>query len=311
VRKKAFLPFLLIFILIISLLDSAAISGVIYWCDGGWDEGQVHRANQDGTGKEDLLFSGTYTYLDIAYDYQSQKIYLSGKDKIQRTNLDGTGLEQLVNGSFCSEGIELDLLNDKIYWSTYTGPFNPAATGAIYRSNLDGTGIETIINVDDRINGLALDIPNEKMYWTQIKAINSYQRSSWICRSNLDGGGIEYLAEGIETLGLALNLQAGKMYWTDWQDQKVFWANMDGSNKQELYHSFGNPSGITVDIGNNALYWTEWGTNLIRRSNLDGTAIESMTGTRNGPGGIAIVPEPATVLFLGLGILALARKTSK
>ena len=107
--------------------------------------------------------------------------YLAGKDKIQRANLDGSGMEQLITGSFTSEGIALDRSSDKMYYSTFAGPWESPPDGKIFRSNLDGSNPENLLSVTDRINGLALDLINSKMYWTQIEEVTPYERSSWIC----------------------------------------------------------------------------------------------------------------------------------
>ncbi|MDE0397703.1 MAG: putative Ig domain-containing protein [Candidatus Poribacteria bacterium] len=80
------------------------------------------------------------------------------------------------------ESIELDLINNKIYWTN-------AADSKIQRANLDGSHIEDLITTSDGLIHpvtLALDIEREKMYWSDFTADR-------IQRSNLDGSNIENL----------------------------------------------------------------------------------------------------------------------
>ena len=308
-RQKYLNPlFIVLFFVLILCIYPTSFANQIFWTEGGWDPTKVYSYDLSSENKELLNSSTTYTYIGITVDTTSNKMYLAGKDKIQRGNLDGSGMEQLITGSFTSEGIALDRSSDKMYYSTSAGPWE-SPYGKILRSNLDGSNPETLLSasITDRINGLALDLINSKMYWTQIDESGA-QRSSWICRSNLDGSSIEYLTQGTEILGISLDINNEKMYWTDWIGQKVRRADLDGSNAETIYYSSGNPHSITLDTLNQKAYWTEWNTNAIYRANLDGTGLEQVLSTGANPAGIVYVPEPATLLPLGLGGLFLKRK---
>jgi hypothetical protein len=77
----------------------------------------------------------------IALDGPGSKIYWTALGKIQRANLDGTGLEDVLTG-VSAYGIALDLAGGKIYWPNYWA-------WKIQRANLDGTGV-----VEDVLTGL-------------------------------------------------------------------------------------------------------------------------------------------------------------
>ena len=100
-------------------------------------------------------------------------------DKIQRSYLDGSGVETLVaTGLDAPIGIALDVAGDKMYWT------DPGAD-RIQRSNLDGSGVETLVTTGlDAPIGIALDVAGGKMYWTD-------SGTDKIQRSNLDGSGVE------------------------------------------------------------------------------------------------------------------------
>ena len=280
------------------IIYSSAAADTIYYTEGGWGATNVYRYDTSEHNNQLLESSNTYTYIGVTVNTASNKMYLAGRDAIQRANSsDGSGLEQLVTGSFTSEGIAFDFFSEKMYWSSFAGPGVSPYEGKILRSDLDGSNIETLFSVTDRINGLALDLTNSKMYWTQIDNTGSYGRSSWICRSNLDGSSVEYLTQGTEIIGLALDIGGEKMYWTDWIGQKVCRANLDGSNVETIYGSYGNPHSITLDILNQKAYWTEWNTDAIYRSNFDGTSLEQVLSTGSAPAGFISFRNHARFYF--------------
>ena len=162
-----------------------------------------------------------------------------GTDKIQRSNLDGSGIEDLVTTGLQSPaGLALDVSGGKIYWTD-------AGTYKIQRSNLDGSGVEDLVTTGLGVAwGLALDVSGGKMYWTD-------WGTDKIQRSNLDGSGVEDLVTtGLRApWGLALDVSGGKMYWTDAGTDKIQRSNLDGSGVEDLVTTgLGNPIGIAVGL---------------------------------------------------------------
>ena len=78
-----------------------------------------------------------------------------GTDKIQRANLDGSNIEDLVTqtqGLRVQSGIALDVAGGKMYWTDY-------GTDKIQRANLDGSNIEDLVTQGLRDpNGIALGV---------------------------------------------------------------------------------------------------------------------------------------------------------
>ena len=60
-------------------------------------------------------------------------------NKIQRANLDGSNVEDLVTGLGDPRGIALDISKGKMYWTD-------VGTSKIQRANLDGSNIEDLIS---------------------------------------------------------------------------------------------------------------------------------------------------------------------
>ena len=122
--------------------------GKMYWVDSGTE--RIQRSNLDGSGVEDLVTTGLGTPRGIALDVAGGKMYWtdsgremyrteSGTEKIQRSNLDGSGVETLVaSGLHNPSGLALDVSRGKMYWTDN-------GTEKIQRSNLDGSGVEDLV----------------------------------------------------------------------------------------------------------------------------------------------------------------------
>ena len=191
-------------------------------------------------------------------------------DTIQRANLDGTQVENLITtGLDFPSGLALDVGQGKMYWTD-------ANTDKIQRANLDGTQVENLVTTGlDGPGGLALDVGQGKMYWTDYY-------TDTIQRANLDGSQVENLiTTGLEEpYGLALDVGQGKMYWTDFGTDKIQRANLDGSQVENLVTTgLEDPHGLALDVGQGKMYWTDIGTDKIQRANLDGSQVENLITT--------------------------------
>ena len=195
-------------------------------------------------------------------------------EKIQRANLDGSHIEDLVTQGVESPiGIALDVAGGKMYWTDY-------GTDKIQRANLDGSNVEDLVTQGLSFpGGIALDVEGGKMYWTDYG-------TEKIQRANLDGSNVEDLVtQGVSwPRGIALDVEGGKMYWTDEGTGKIQRANLDGSNVEDLVtQGVSWPRGIALDVEGGKMYWTDYWTRdfwnwmaKIQRANLDGSNIEAL-----------------------------------
>ena len=124
----------------------------------------------------------------------------SGTDSIQRANLDGSNVRDIVTtGLKTPTDIAVDLTREKLYWTD-------ADTDKIQRANLDGSHIEDIVTTGLQTpTGIALDLTEDKVYWTDT-GTNKIQRA------NLDGSHIEdIVTTGLQTpTGITLDLTEGQ-----------------------------------------------------------------------------------------------------
>lgn len=135
----------------------------------------------------------------------------------------------------------------------------------------------------------------QTIYWANSK--NGFDTSNTIDRARLPGLGPETLvSSGFDTpFGMALDLQAGKMYFTDLDlppNGKIMRANLDGTGFEELVTGLAAAAFIDLDIANGKMYWTSFinfpAPDRIQRANLDGTDLEDLITGLPGPLGFAL-----------------------
>ena len=220
--------------------------------------------------------------------------------KIQRANLDGSNVEDLITftpGLSQPHGIALDVGRGKMYWTD-------EVTKKIKRANLDGSNVEDLITT--LLGSIALDVGRGKMYGTNVDGDG---RTAKIQRANLDGSNVEDLiTTGLSRpYGMALDVGRGKMYWTDYGTYKIQRANLDGSNVEDLITpGLSRPLGMALDVGRGKMYWTDGVTAEIQRANLDGSNVEDLiiitviTGFSN-PSSIALDVGRGKMYWTDLG----------
>jgi len=248
------------------------------------------------------------------------KMYWTSERKIQRANLDGSEVEDLITTGFYDPfgdaGIALDVGRGKMYWTHPTHP------DKIQRANIDGSEVEDLITELRSPSGIALDVGRGKIYWTEdLGATDRIRRANldgsevevvvkpggegpvalgrgkiyWatpssIQRANLDGSEVEHLiTTGVRRpSGIALDVGRGKIYWKDNSyPYKIQRANLDGSEVEDLITESGYEGGLALDVGRGKIYWTN-GSNKIQRANLDGSEVEDLITGLDEPNGIAL-----------------------
>jgi predicted outer membrane repeat protein len=258
----------------------------------------------------------------------SAKMYWADRDtgKVQRADLDGSNVEDLVTGLVEPTDTTIDATSGKLYWSERisdkirranldgtdvedviaSGQESPLglqvdpSAGKIYwldgtvrirRADLDGSNIETLISGLNFVTGLALDVGGGKMYYANQ---NAGLRTE-ILRANLDGTGQETLVTWPTASGgarIALDLVNDKAYWADQVTDEIQRSDLDGSNIVLIYDATGasTMTGIAVDPAGGKVYWTDSDQDAIRRANLDGSGVEDLIigGGLLKPGGITV-----------------------
>ncbi len=247
------------------------LNNKMYWIENS--RGKIRRANLDGSNVEDIV-NGMITTANsswgIALDAAANRLYWTGafstpEVKIWRAGLDGSNMEELLfDSTGLPLGLDLDLTNQKIYWTN--------STRKIRRANLDGSGQETIFSDPiQNIIDVTVDEGESKIYWTI---------SNGIMRADLDGGNPEVVLSDPpgEPYTLELDLSAGKIYWTDLAGgtNRIKRANMNGSGIEIIleWNPFRRPIDLALDVSEGMMYWADDDNCEINRVNSDSGANE-------------------------------------
>ena len=246
-------------------------AGHIYWTNMGsspkTNDGSIDRADLNGGNITSIVPpGGTFTPKQLQLNQKNGKLYWCDREgmRVMRCNLDGSGIETLVDTSggdsrpgpdatkWCV-GIAVDAAGGKFYW-TQKGDDN-AGQGRILRANLEIPQGQTPGNRKDiellykdlpEPIDLDLDLENRMMYWTDR---GDPPRGNTVNRAPMDAEPasrkapeiiFDHLMEGI---GLALDLKGGRLFFTDFAGS-VYSSNLDGSNKKTLLFAQGNLTGI-------------------------------------------------------------------
>jgi DNA-binding beta-propeller fold protein YncE len=249
--------------------------GYIYWSNMGGakrEDGSVMRADLDGGNVTAIVPSGgVFTGKQLTLDEQNGKLYWSDREgmRVQRANVDGTGLETLVQIAAGDEarqdaanwavGIAVDVERGHVYWTQKGG--DNEGRGSIRRAGIEipagqtaanRTDIEILFTELPEPIDLHLDLAKRHIYWTDRgdpPEGNTVNRAPMDPPAGFDpakrtdktilAGGFE------ETIGIALDLERDRMYVTDLRGS-YYSLRLDGSDKRQLGTGLGMLTGIAV-----------------------------------------------------------------
>ena len=243
----------------------------LYWTNMGispkLNDGAIVRSNLDGSDITVIVPpGGTFTPKQIQIELVSRKLYWGDREgmRVMRCNLDGSGLETLVETGHTEEdrldptkwcvGIAVDPEGGHFYW-TQKGGDNPGH-GRICRAGINlppgespsaRTDVEVLFADLPEPIDLDLDLSNRMLYWTDR---GDPPRGNSVNRAPMDPPAnhqvepeilLNHLNEGI---GLALDRKGGRMFVTDLAGS-LYCANLDGSNLKTIIAAGGNLTGVT------------------------------------------------------------------
>jgi sugar lactone lactonase YvrE len=249
-------------------VDIAA--GHLYWTcmgDPKVNDGTVVRSDLDGRNLTTIVPpGGTFTPKQLQIDESTAKLYWCDREgmRVMRANLDGSNIETLVDTSqgeprpgsdprkWCV-GVAVDVDRGTLYWTQKGG--DNAGEGRIRRASIEippgqtpanRRDIETLYEGLPEPIDLAIDPAGRVLYWTDR---GDPPRGNTANRATLDPSPGDRPAPEIlcshlmEGIGLALDLKAGRMFFTDLAGS-VYSANLDGSNRRTLLAAQGNLAGM-------------------------------------------------------------------
>jgi low density lipoprotein receptor-related protein 5/6 len=138
------------------------VNNELYWSDHVYD--RIHKTDLD-TNMTTVLVSAQLTNpFGLALDLEAGKLYwadtgIGRPGKIQRSNLDGTDVEDLVTGLSNPRDVAIDFVAGHIFWPDLS-------VGAIYRAELDGSDAGIWLTDTGGSDAVAIDPISRRLYWT-------------------------------------------------------------------------------------------------------------------------------------------------
>lgn len=233
-----------------------------------WTRGQTNITSADLDGGDVQVIPVPEETYALAVDGGAGKLYWTVKApaefvQVQRSDLDGSNVEDLVTQSSMFTTIALDPPNNTMYLGR---------EGEIQRSDLDGSNLQIIFSPGPvGVSGIAAE-SGGGVYWTD----HLYGK---IIRSNADGSGVMDLIFGLDDpYGIAIDSTGATIYWAAECEAScpgsIQRADLDGSNVQTIATTgIFNPRMLALDLALSRLYWYDNVANRIKRANTDGTEI--------------------------------------
>lgn len=102
-----------------------------------------------------------------------------------------------------------------------------------------------------------------------------------------------------DSYGMAVDTVNDKLYITDYDNDKILVANLDGSDLHDFRTNAGGPDGIAIDYDDEKIYWdTDDG---IKRADMNNPSVSQMedfaTGQTDDPEGVSIDPVTGYVFW--------------
>ena len=228
------------------------VDRMIYIVDKGdgflGQDPKIYRMDENGDNVETLITS-VDTPNGLAIDAVNRKIYWAerGSRKVQRADLDGTNIEDIVafTGFENPYSVALDVANNRLFISD-------SSEDLVWTADLEGNNLTAFPE-----DGMALDYRDidynpldDKVYWLAKGSIFGNPESR-IFRANPDGTDSEaiILLEGDDIAALEIDTANQKLIWSNLSTDVIFEANFDGSDATELLDGSSRVEDIAMDYG--------------------------------------------------------------
>lgn len=266
-----------------------------------------------------LMQKMDYVIHSIAVDFARKHFYMDAEYSLWRAPFAQTGnpqpaLEYLDTPQLdINQGLDIDPATGQIFLGQYySGVFTRNINDATWAQIVSPQDIAPLLGQRGQ---LQIDPVNKHIYFRT--AFNGEcSECRWIYRMDYDGRNLTKIVQANGGDALALDLQAGKIYFSDIPtNATIKRANLDGTQIETL-PSIPNKSSyhcwkMAVDNQSGKLYLLLGdqkysGTMTIVRMNLDGSEFEIMfetNETRDGEGALTIISSSLEQFTSGLSVL--------
>jgi len=222
------------------------------------------------------LFAQNVFWVESAFD----------SPRLVKTAADGSELlsKSLPAGTL-PQSITFNANGTSLFWSGLS--FNNAQ---INKTSSTLTTLSVVVDSQSVLRGITLDTQNNKLYWISTNLINGPK----IWRADLNGQSPTVLidfgpASDNTPRSISLDIDAGKMYWTNFGEGKIQRTDMTvGALPEDIITGLNGPSGLAVDADSGKIFWTEVNSHQIKSADLSGTNVTLLIDGLSYPNSISV-----------------------
>ncbi|MFD2531815.1 BspA family leucine-rich repeat surface protein [Gracilimonas halophila] len=238
-------------------------------------------------GIADLNVDGAVSPWGISADPGENKIYWSNvtEGSIRRADTDGTNSETVLTELDVPRGVAVDAGSNKLFWAE-AGSSTPAIRGLDLGS--ENAVIEDIVttNITSPYH-IALDSVNSYIYW-----VDNALDAKHIKRASYDGTTVEtVISEVKQVSGITLDLASDKIFWGDFEDDKIYSASTTGvdSNIQTVHamSEEASPWALQFDPEAERLLWSDYLTGTLNQLDLNSGTVTNVSSSAPSVSGIS------------------------
>lgn len=185
----------------------------------------IYKMNYDGSAFDTLVYDAAGGYSDgIAVDAAGGYLYWAAmqEKKIYRSDLNGLNITTLYTAAGFVTDIDLDLINNKIYF----GQWFSSARG-LFSIDLNGNNLDTIVTSGYDVHFIGLDIPNSKIYFSD-DALAKCRRI------NYDGTN-DTLIYNFQAGGFFVDTTNSYLYTSDMMNDNIVLSDLNGNNPTNVF----------------------------------------------------------------------------
>ncbi|MCJ8733713.1 hypothetical protein PDJAM_G00226690 [Pangasius djambal] len=216
----------------------------------------VRSVNVDGSESRSLLNESKRSIMAVDYDPVQSRVYFADTERrqIESVSVDGGETEVLITDLVSPEGIAVDWINRKLYW-TDRGLFS------VSRSRLNG--LDSTVLIHDKLlqpRDVTVHPQAQTIFWTDV----GFPVAVW--KAGLDGKDHTVLIGSglVSPCGITVDHSTHTLYWSDIGAGRIESARLDGSHRHTLTREqVGRP--FDVVVFEDTLWFTNWEDNHIYR----------------------------------------------
>lgn len=248
--------------------------GRMFFIDRAAEYRYIYSADMDGQNRQ--LLPAPFGHSNtLVLDHAQQQLLWNQSFAIGELDLDSEEARYyLYPGPPDPGSVAVDEANELVYWVD-----NRDFYGGLYASKMDGSWTMRVFGFSlySYVTSIALDETANDLYYAV-----SYGSGYSIVRLNLETmveTGVIPNRSGYAGQ-LALDLAAGKLYWTASEGTGVIRrANLDGTAEEPVLTGLQNPGALALDLVHERLIWGDWDQQKIQSAPLNGGAVVNLLST--------------------------------